>query len=217
MVNLERFSESEIPYDKLARFGLTQEMIDDLPQVIMQRLLASRETPMLPIVTENQNGNKVLSEARIALVRIDDGTVGVAFSPKWETSDLSEFQESQQRTLLAGKVILVDVKDKGACFVLYDDTIQQAMTVPVGVIRHNISLLGNDLGRSIRQCEDIAKGKVIQIADERGNITSVGVDLQEMLGLRSADGDTLAWQQEAMADKLPPYSFGIYGCCQTSC
>ena len=33
-----------------------------------------------------------------------------------------------------------------------------------------------------------------------------------MTGLRIADGDSIAWQQDAKADKLPKYNFGIYGC-----
>ena len=53
MANYERFTPQEIPYEILERFGLTREMIDDLPQNVMQRLLSARTTPVLPIFTEN--------------------------------------------------------------------------------------------------------------------------------------------------------------------
>ena len=36
MANYERFTPQEIPYEILERFGLTREMIDDLPQNVMQ-------------------------------------------------------------------------------------------------------------------------------------------------------------------------------------
>ena len=215
MISFERFKEGEMPYEKLAQFGLTQEMIDDLPSVVLTRMLSSRESPILPIVTVNQDGEKVMSEARIALVRLDDGTVDVALSPKWETHDLSAFSENQQRALLGGKVIVTEIEGKGDCYVQYDDTISQVMSVPVGVIRHNIGLIERDFSISSKQTDDITKGKIIQLADERGNITSLGVDLQAITGLRAADGDAIAWQREAKADQLPEYNFGIYGCWKT--
>lgn len=212
MVDFERFSEGEIPYDKLAQFGLTREMVDDLPTVIQQRLLASRETPVLPIITVGQDGEKIRSGARISLVRLPDNSVDLALSPRWETYDLTAFTDNQQRQLLSGKVIIADVDGKGECYVQFDETIQQVMSVPVGVIRQNISLIERNFGIAGKQSDDISKGKIIQLADERGNITSVGIDLQAITGLRAADGDALNWQREAKADQLPEYSFGIYGC-----
>ena len=35
IMNELKFSESEIPYEELANFGLSQEMIDDFPESIM--------------------------------------------------------------------------------------------------------------------------------------------------------------------------------------
>ena len=65
MANKEHFKQEEIPYGILAKFGLTQEMIEDLPQNVIHRLLSSRTTPVLPIVTENIDGETILSYARI--------------------------------------------------------------------------------------------------------------------------------------------------------
>ena len=215
MVNFERFREAELPYDKFEKFGLTQEMIDDLPQIVMRRLMASRETPLLPIITTNMEGKKIKSEARISLVRLENGSVDIALSPKWESHDLTAFSETQQKALLNGKVIISDVQGKGECYVQYDDTIQQAMSVPVAVIRQNIGIIEKDFTVNSKQSDDFNKGKVIQIVDERGNMTSVGIDLQAITGIRTVDGDTLAWQNEAKAEQLPEYSFGIYGCWKT--
>lgn len=38
-MNIQRIEENEIPYEELRKFGLTQEMIDDLPEPIMNKLL----------------------------------------------------------------------------------------------------------------------------------------------------------------------------------
>ena len=106
---LEHFKQDEIPFEKLEKFGLTKEMIEDLPQVITLRMLAARATPPLPIMTDNQDGKKTQSLARISLVRLDDGTVDVVLAPRWIACDLDKFSDGQQRNLLAGKVIMTDV------------------------------------------------------------------------------------------------------------
>ena len=36
-MNIQRIEENEIPYEELGKFGLTQEMIDDLPEPIMNK------------------------------------------------------------------------------------------------------------------------------------------------------------------------------------
>ena len=43
------FDENEMPYGILERFGLTQEMIEDLPTDILQNILNGRHSPVLPV------------------------------------------------------------------------------------------------------------------------------------------------------------------------
>ena len=47
---ISHFVESEIPYGTLERFGLTQEMIEDLPVDVLQNICNGRRSPVLPIV-----------------------------------------------------------------------------------------------------------------------------------------------------------------------
>ena len=77
MPRLERFKEQDIPYDDLAKFGLTQEMIDDLPQSVMTRLLSSRETPLLPLTTKTVDGAVDVGGATLKLAA--QGTIALSF------------------------------------------------------------------------------------------------------------------------------------------
>ena len=43
------FDEKEMPYGTLERFGLTQEMIEDLPTDILQNIFNGRLSPVLPV------------------------------------------------------------------------------------------------------------------------------------------------------------------------
>lgn len=210
-MNYERFTEKEIPYDILMKFGLTHEMIDDLPHNVTQRFLSGRTTPVLPILTENAEGETILSHARISLVRLTDGNVDVCFAPQWVDEDLKSFTEEQQEKLKLGEVTLADMPDKGRCFIQYDDTISQVMAVPEAVIAQNISLLTRSFSISDDAREQLQNGGIIEL-EINHNILSIGIDLNEDTGIRVANGDILTWQEDAKADRLPKYNFGIYGC-----
>lgn len=210
-MTIERFTQKEIPYDILMKFGLSQIMIDDLPENVTKRFLSGRTTPVLPIVMENAEGETVQSHARISLVRLYDGTVDVCFAPQWVDEDLKAFTQEQQEKLKLGEVTLADMPGKGRCFVQFDDTINQVMAVPEGIIAQNISLLTRSFTISDDAKEQLQNGGIIEL-EINHNILSVGIDLNEDTGIRVANGDMLSWQEDAKADRLPKYNFGIYGC-----
>lgn len=211
MAKIEHFTQEEIPYEILGKFGLTQEMIDDLPQNVMMRLLSSRTTPVLPIVTENVEGLKVKSQARISLVRLADGTVDVCFVPQWIDRDLHEFNDEQQLKLLNDEVIVALMADKGRCFIQFDEAINQVMAVPTSIINQNISILTRTYNLSDDDKAKLESGDIVEM-EINHQIISAGIDLNEMTGIRIADGDIIAWKQDALADDLPKYSFGLFGC-----
>ena len=62
-----RFEFEELPYDTLSQFGLTQEMIEDLPMHILEELSHGRHSPVLPIKVTDENGNTVMKAGDIML------------------------------------------------------------------------------------------------------------------------------------------------------
>ena len=52
----EQFEFNELPYPTLARFGLTQEMIEDLPLRILKEIGKGGYSPVLPMRVTNENG-----------------------------------------------------------------------------------------------------------------------------------------------------------------
>ena len=48
-MKIQRFQNEELPYGILERFGLTQEMLEDLPQKAIEDILDGRRSPVLPI------------------------------------------------------------------------------------------------------------------------------------------------------------------------
>lgn len=211
MAYLERFSHEEIPYEILDQYGLAQEMIDDLPNNVINRFLSSRPTPALPVVTENADGERIQSYARISLVRKNDGTVDICFAPRWEDEDLEEFTPEQQEKLKLDQVTTANIPGKGECYVQYDETINQVMMVPVEVINHNINIMSDLCGLDDEDVENIKNGEVVEkYVDDK--LLAIGIDLKEPASIRLVDGDIIDWQKDTTTDRLPQYSFGLYGC-----
>ena len=85
------FDENEMPYGTLERFGLTQEMIEDLPTDVLQNILNGRHSPVLPVHIIADDGEEVKARTRFCLVRTPEGNVDVLFFPKLDEYDLKVF------------------------------------------------------------------------------------------------------------------------------
>lgn len=209
MNTFQRFLETEIPYDILETFGLKQEMIDDLPMSIFNRLLAGYTTPLLPILTKDADNNTLESLARIALFRKTNGEIDVSFIPMWKETSLEEYDKETQKELLDGKVCVVLDENGKRCFVQYDEVVNQTITVPVQLIIHNISL-ADELKLSTDEMEKLSNGNVVEFI-VNNNMFSIGIDLIEMTGFRVALGNKQTWHEEAKM-QLPRFNFGVMGC-----
>ena len=213
MTNLQQFTQREIPYDILEKFGLTSKMIEDLPQNVTERFLSGKATPVLPVTMEKMTAgdDKFISYARISLIRLPDGTVDLCFAPKWDDVNLKEFTQEVQEKLLLGEVAAIIMPDKGLCFVQLDEAINQVMTVPAEIINQNISILARSYAIPYDKISKLKDGGVTEI-EINEQILSTGVDLNEPTGIRIVNGDTQTWREDAKADRLPKYNFGLWGC-----
>ena len=50
MTQVEKFQDNEIPFEVLASFGLSKEMVEDLPMKVLETLLNGQRTPFYPLV-----------------------------------------------------------------------------------------------------------------------------------------------------------------------
>ena len=103
-----RFEFEELPYDTLLQFGLTQEMIEDLPMQTLEAISHGRHSPVLPIKVNDENGNTVTERSRFAFVRKENGEADVIFFPVLKKSPLEKYNEEQKKQLQSGKTILAD-------------------------------------------------------------------------------------------------------------
>ena len=212
MVYTDKFDESEIPFEALAKFGITQEMVDDLPGQVMLLLTTGQYTPVLLLQTSNEEGQTVETKARISLVRNTDGTVSLRFAPYWESADLEEFSLEDQQKLMNGLVILRE-EETHLYYAQLDTMTNQVMRVLVELIQHNIDSFFQKGHIDETNKQNVKNGQLAEIrSTSSSDIVTVGIDLNEVDGLRIVNGDAAIWKEEAYISDMPEYNFGFYGC-----
>ncbi len=208
------FEEFEIPYSTLEKFGLTHEMVEDLPMFVLDDISNGKPTPVLPIRIKDDDGNTIESKARFALLRGENGNVDVVFYPVLKYAPLEQFDANQQELLKDGKSVMADVTSPSGeiikAFVQIDTETNQVMAVPTAVIGRNMQVLSDELNLSSGEMKILHYGDALSFVSGEEMVT-VGVDLRNKTGLRFAEGDAQKWQDQGKRD-WDKFTFGCYGC-----
>lgn len=199
------YNLQEVPFEKLEDYGLSRLMIQDLPENVMQRFLMGYPTPALPFSTEDNDGKKVSVYAQISLIHKDD-KVDFLFYPQMESLDLSDFHNINPENIKDGMVVR---SERG--YSQYVAAIDQMITVPYGIVLHNVEFMQGLLGFSSQDRDNILKGKVATF-EYKKSIVSLGIDLNERKCLRVSKGQEQAWVNNASYAALKKHSFGQFGC-----
>lgn len=203
------FEINEIPYGKFERIGLTQEMVDDLPELVMKKLLDGHWTPVLPVSIDIGDGVRRTIQARIKLERRND-FVDILIAPRSEMAELEDFTPEEQNMLRSGKVIIAKMPGKEQCFVQLDDKTNRALYIPVSLMEDNLASLKNEMELSNEQVAQVCTGNIISIDKQEGTFT-FGLDFLADGGIKVVSGDRKEYDSIASRE-LPTYNFGIYGC-----
>lgn len=213
-MNQSQFTEEEIPYHILNRFGLTREMIEDLPEGLGQRLRDGRTTPVLPIKVIADNGDTILAAARLSLHRNSDGDVRVMFYPRLEKIDLSRFPEAQRKPISGGETVISEISlpdgNRAPAFYQIDSETNQVMAVPVAVVDNNIRVIADELRLTPAEVNCLRNGKLLT-TQYQDKMWTIGVSLREQPGIRVVCGDEDTWREDDRRD-YGKFNFGLNGC-----
>ena len=212
-----KYNELQIPYAVLERFGLTEQMITDLPSIVVHDILDGRRSPVLPVTIIDEEGNKISSRTRFALIQQEDGQLDVMFYPQMQRENLERFTPENQERLLAGHV----VQDKYtrsdgesiSAFLHLDSGTKQVIIVPAEVIGRNLDLLQREYKLSNAELSCLKNGEPLTVIDNDDEMT-MGIDLKSRTGIRFCLGDAQKWKQQEKT-VWEKYNFGLYGCWQS--
>lgn len=213
-MNRNRFSDTEIPSNILLRFGLTPEMIGDLPTHALSQIAEGHCSPVLPIEFTDEKGNTYKSRTRFSLYRTEDNRVDVLFYPQLQQARLEKFSEENRDKLQSDKAVIdtmttADGKDMQA-FLQIDKGTQQILYVPTPVIGRNLQVIADEFHLSNAELNCLRNGNPLTILSSDDTIT-VGVDLNESTGIRISAGDERKWNAEVKKD-WEKYNYGCFGC-----
>lgn len=180
----------ELPFSTLERFGLTREMIEDLPMRVLEDICNGRHSPVLPVRVTDEHGGQIESRSRFAFIRMDDGQVDVVFYPALKSSPLERYDEAQQKQLLDGKAIVADVEmsdgRSSKAFVQIDAETKQVMYVPTPIIARNLKVLAEVMRLGTVEVNGMQHGEPLQhlcTISIQSDVLVVGMSLQPVLFL----------------------------------
>ena len=167
-MNRYKFSEEEVPYGILEQFGLTREMIGDLPVNVLQAIHSGRRSPILPIRVDDSEGNTIHARTRFSLVRREDGTADVLFYPVLVESRLERFNEEQKQRLLEGKPVIAPMQGDSdtpvQAFHQIDSGTKQILSVPTPVIGRNLQIIADEFHLSHAEINCLRVGEPLTVA-----------------------------------------------------
>ena len=189
----------ELPFPTLERFGLTREMIEDLPMRVLDDICDGRHSPVLPVRVTDEHGGQIESRSRFAFIRMDNGQVDVGVYPALKSSPLERYDEAQQKQLLDGKAIVADVEmadgRSSKAFVQIDTETKQVMYVPTPIIARNLKVLAEVMRLGTVEVNGMQHGEPLTVV-VGGEPATVGIDLHAKPGIRICSGDAQQWRNQ---------------------
>ncbi len=232
-----KFREDQIPYEILEEFGLSRNMVSDLPMDILSQVLAGQRSPVLPIEKKISDNEKVHSKARFSLIFTDEGQVDVVFHPvvppigdtMWivtrdeetgkealkEVDIRSMYSETVIEELKTGKAVLdyMVAKDgrKQKAFLQLDPETNEILSVPSPVIGRNLQALMGRLNLTTAESHCLQNGEILTLMPDNDRMVTIGIDLNEPTGFRIEEGDEKRWKERSKRE-WAKYNIGVFGC-----
>lgn len=208
------FHREEYPYATLQAFGLSRDMILDLPEEMLDTISQGGRSPLLPIRITTRQG-EIHARAKFRLIETAEG-ISVLFMPRLRQAPLQDFTPAQQQSLQSGRPILTIISpaqepsQRIKAFVQLDADTNGVIYVPSPIIARNIRATAQEFGLTAEQLNQLSSGALVNVTDE-GTPVTLGIDLSHETGIRIHAGGAQQWLQTA-ARQMPPYSFGTKGC-----
>lgn len=221
----KKFHREEYPLDILSDFGLTAEMIYDLPDFVHETIEMGGKSPLLPIKVQEPYGFNH-GYAKFSLIENEFG-LDVVFYPQLKQANLDEFTPEQQVLLRDGKVIVAQIEDtfitsEGVedvqvikAFVQLDRDTNDIVYSPTHIIGKNLNAICNEFELTGDDLLRFWDGNLVTVMDKDEDETdrpvTIGVDLSTENGVLVVPGTAYQWEK-VVRRTMPEYCFGNDGC-----
>lgn len=211
MAMQNRFLESDIPYGKLAKLGISKEKTLSMPKDLLETFLSGKVTPLIQTHIKSQSGTLYEVPLKLQLIQDRAGNIKLMTYPvrKDVVSDIALNNDEKDR-LRQGEILRKEIKEDGVRRMQFIQLDYETKSL----IKRNVSNLRlpeqiaqmekiNDIQLGMNQKEAIKEGKPIELEVGHEKV-SVGVDLKEPQGFKIVKGDMAEWdrQQKIKYDRV---------------
>ena len=197
------FQPEELPYEKLARLGISEEKLRTMSKELTVTLLEGRVTPLFVANVTAEDGKVISLPLKAQMMRDEEGKLLLMTYPirKDIANDLQLSDKELNRTK-NGEVIRKEVEEDGrrkVKFVQLDRETGSLMyrnvsSVPVDERLQDIEKV-KDIELGANQKQAIKDGKPVELTLDDTKVT-VGVDLREPKGFKVVNGDLKEWERK---------------------
>ena len=205
MATTARFSEKDIPYDKLAKLGINKDMAQSMPKEISEKLMTGNATPLIMARVRSHNGNVYNIPMRLQMLKGRDGKIKLmTFPVRKEIANDMRLSNEEKTRLGNGETIRKEVIENGhrqMKFIQMDKETKSLIKVNVNKLRTAERLAEmesiNNIQLGSNQKEAIRDGKPVELTVGDQKVT-VGVDLKGPQGFEVVNGDMEEWKKQKM-------------------
>lgn len=212
-IHMPIFKIEEIPYARLDRFGISRQMIEDLPEAVQSDILDGNVSPSIKMTFTPDDGHTFAFKSRFSLLRSSDGGVDVQLYPGCRSYSQSMIPDLAGKELVPGEVYLASVPDMNGELVkgyVQMDRDGLLLGLPCEALEDNINREVKAYHLTDSEAYALRSGQPVTfILMERP--CTLGLDLKNKNRLRFAMGDSNDWK-EIESREYDKYMFGLNGC-----
>lgn len=200
---LNRFTEKDIPYGKLAFLGIDKEKSLAMPKEVLEPLMNGSITPLIKTQIYSKSGKLYEVPLKMQLIKDKEGNIQLMTYPirKDLAYDIT-LQGHERKLLEKGEIIRKEVRENR----IRKQQFMQIDKETNSLIRRDVSSLRvsqqvtqmekiNDIQLGTNQKDAIKEGKPVELDVGHEKVT-VGVDLKEPQGFKVVKGDLAEWDKQ---------------------
>ena len=219
MAEVTKFQNEDIPFEGIAKLGLSPGDINNLPQQFRESLLSGDVTPLFEARIITSNNQELTIPLRMQLLRDNSmGQTRLAVYPvRSEVDNSLGLSKYEMERLITGEVLLKELSENGHRFPEYIQLDQRTNSL-VHIKASSLHLeqeLANiesikDIQLGSQQKDAIREGRPVELKVGEEKVV-VGIDLMQPEGFQVMKGDMADWKrkQEERYDIAHPEFIGF--------
>ena len=197
------FLESDVPYGKFAKLGISKEKYLSMPKEILEPLMSGKVTPLIQAHVRSRSGTEYSVPMKLQMMRDRDGKILLMTYPvRRDVVNDMRLNERELSSLRQGEVLRKEVNDNGVRrmqFIQLDRETKSLIKRNVGTLKLSEQMAQlekiKDISLGQNQKDAIKEGKPVELTIGDQKVT-VGVDAKEPQGFKVVNGNLDEWERQ---------------------